>query len=303
MSAMRLSQRAVSIASLLVTVLFGWGFAGIGSKANADDERLQWKWTPGQQFEVDMVQQMEADTNYTGKSIKLRVDITLNLGWKVESVLGDPPAGIVRQSVRRIRATISDGQSTPKSYDSDAKRNPVDLSGAFDRFKDLELRMQIEPDGKIVSVEFPPAAKEALQKNGVPGVDFGQMLRQSMLTFPSAAVAAGSSWRGSLESPIPNGKLKLATTYLHGGEVDWEDKKLVQITHTSILDLDADQGESKLAVKEHEQTGTILFDAAAGRIVSSKTNQRLKTQSRLRETVIDTTTRSSLEMTITNSGM
>lgn len=275
----------------------------LASSSAAADEPLRWKWVAGQEFDVHMTQQTEADTSYTGKSVKLRVDVTLDWNWSVERVIGDPPSGIVRQTINRIRASISDGQNATKSYDSEAKRNPVDLSGAFDRYKDLTLTMQMQPDGSVVSVVLADAAREALGKGALgkgaeSDIDFNQMLRQSLLVFPMEPVPVGGSWKGSLESTIPTGRLKLQTTYVHAGEVNEAGLPLLKFTHSSELSRDAAAANSELSISEHEQTGTILFDATAGRMVSSKTQQRLKSQARKRETLIDTTMRSTIEMRI-----
>ena len=153
--------------------------------------------------------------------------------------------------------------------------------------------------GRIIDVVLPAAAQETLQQATAQKIDFAQLLRQSSLVLPPTSVSAGSSWKADLDTAIPTGRLKMVTTYMYAGEVDEQGVKLHKITHSSTLELDSGKDESKLNVKEHDQKGTVFFDAQAGRIATSKIAQVLKTQSRLRETVIDTTTRSTLELTIT----
>jgi hypothetical protein len=59
-----------------------------------------------------------------------------------------------------------------------------------------------------------------------------------------------------------------------------------------------EKDEKKLEIQDHSQTGTVLFDRQQGRIASSQLKQLLKTKTRLRETVIETTTRSTLELSV-----
>ncbi|MBM4001986.1 MAG: hypothetical protein FJ295_01670 [Planctomycetes bacterium] len=284
---------------IAVSVIWLWVLFAAGSFAAADPHLLQWKWNKGQVLAVDLRQQIETESAYTGKTVKLNLNLTVGLTWKVTEL--DPTGKIatIEQTIDRIRARVVDGQGIPREFDSQAKRNPVELAGALDRFQGLRMTMEISATGRILKVDLPATDENAKTAEAFRGLDFAQLIRQSSAALPEAPVEIGGSWETESESPLPQGSLKLKSSYRLAGESELEGIAVMKIEHRGEVALGGvRKAIPNLTIKQHEQTGTILFDAQAGRIVSSQLSQRLTTHSRLREIVIDTTTRSNLELTL-----
>lgn len=296
---------------------------GFYAPVSAEDAILAWKFSDGQRLHVHLTQRTEADTVYTGKTLKLAVDLELDLVWEVSQVMQDSGSATIEQRVQRIQARISDGQGSGRQYDSMSKRNPADLRAAFDPYFNSVVRFEMERSGKLRSIEAPATPRETKETPGSPQLDMPEMLRQAAMVFPATSLSAGMEWKSEYEVPSPAGKLAMQTTYQYAGEVDEEGQSFDKIsvvgklqtgnaTRTNAGSNEGGEGdansadattkketdEKKLEILDHSQTGTVLFDRRQGRIASSQLKQLLKTKTRLRETVIETTTRSTLELSV-----
>jgi hypothetical protein len=288
----RIARIAVSstwLLSLFVPVL----------SATAESHLLQWKWSKGQVWAVDLRQRVETESAYTGKTIKLNLELSIDMTWKITDLDSARQVATIEQSIERIRAHVVDGQGNAREFDSNAKRNPVDLAGALDRFKGLRMTMEVSATGRILKIELPAIIDDTKSDGAFRNVDFAQLIRQSSAVLPETPIEVGGSWETESESAVPEGTLKMKSSYRLAGESEADGMAVMKIEHRGELALGGVRKSlPNLTIKQQEQTGTILFDAKAGRIVSSKLNQRLTTQSRIRDIVIDTTTRSTLELTL-----
>jgi len=289
----------------------------------AEEVPLAWKFSDGQRLDVHLTQRTEADTVYTGKTLKLAVDLELDLVWEISRVMQDSGSAMIEQRVQRIQARISDGQGGGRQYDSMSKRNPADLRAAFDPYHSSVVRFEMERSGKLRSIEAPSTPRETKETPGSPQLDMPEMLRQAALVFPATPLSKGSEWMSEYEVPSPAGKLAVQTTYQYAGEVDEEGQSFDKISLVGKLQIgnaartnagsngggegdaksdnatkENEKDQKKLDIQDHSQTGTVMFDRRQGRIASSQLKQLLKTKTRLRETVIETTTRSTLELSV-----
>ena len=296
---------------------------GFFSALVAEEVLLAWKFVDGQRLNVHLKQRTEADTVYTGKTLKLAVDLELDLVWEVSQAMQDSESAKIEQRVQRIQARISDGTGSGRQYDSMSKRNPADLRAAFDPYHSSVVRFEMERSGKLRSIEALASPRETKETPGAPQLDMPEMLRQAALVFPATPLAVGSEWKSEYEVPSPAGKLAVQTTYQYAGEVETDGQSFDKISVVGQLQIgnatrtgagssgvgegdakrdaaakEDEKDAKKLEIQDHSQTGTVLFDRQQGRIASSQLQQSLKTKTRLRETVIETTTRSTLEWSV-----
>jgi hypothetical protein len=101
-----------------------------------------------------------------------------------------------------------------------------------------------------------------------------QTLRQSLGLLPKSSVQPGDTWEDAFELDAPSGKLRVTSTYTYRGPARLEDHAVEQIDVATVVAPVADKPASAPAAKlSQDYSGTLYFDAAAGRLVRSELEQ------------------------------
>lgn len=255
---------------------------------------LAWKLQPGDHLALHTEQQSNTTATVVGKTVKTSVGIQLDSLWLVE----DLTDGTVRikQTVSRVQATMQAADAPLVSYDSADAGQPSgaarDLAAALAPLVDPEssILLTMNERGEILSVELSPKLKQltssgagnATQGN-VAAAGLETLLKQPLVTLPDGPVEAGGQWKVERELDTPAGKYAQTTTYSLEGEKELQGKTAAAIAFDSTLK-PVQTGKTKL--KEQSQSGTVYFDAAAGRMISSEQKQRLVTETPYRDATI-----------------
>jgi hypothetical protein len=278
------------------------------SRASAQTE-LRWKLQPGEQFAVSVAQQTTSDVAYSGKNVTTQIDLAMELGWTVTAA--DEKAITIKQSLRRLTFKMESPKVGKVTYDSADKSRPSgqarEVAAAVAPLMSAEILLEMSQRGEVLSVKPANEAAEKLLANGSDSADgslvskqaIQQLLRQSLVTLPERAVNDGDTWTTTVSIDSALGKGQQKTTFTYAGAAEEEGAKVAKIDVASKLDLAAPAASSnKPLVKDHQQTGTVLFSTEQGRVVSGKQSQTLVTERPYRETMIVVTLKSEQTTTL-----
>lgn len=252
---------------------------------------LAWKLQPGDKLALHTEQQTNTTATVVGKTVKTSIGIQLDSQWLVEDVT-DGTARI-KQTVSRVQATMQAADAPLVSYDSADAGQPTgaarDLAAALAPLVDPEssIVLTMNERGEVLSVELSPKLKsmetgnQAREKAAGAGLE--TLLKQPLVTLPQQPVDAGGQWKVERELNTPAGKYAQTTTYTFDGEKKFQGKSAAAIAFDSTLK-PLQPGKAKL--KEQSQSGTVYFDAGAGRMVASEQQQRIITETPYRDATI-----------------
>ena len=276
--------------SLLATACTLSLFVGVTSAQT----ELRWKLQPGQQFAVSVAQQTTSDVAYSGKKVTTQIDISMELGWTVTAA--DEKAISIKQSLRRMVLKMESPKVGKVTFDSADKSRPSgparEVAAAIAPLLSAEILLEMNPRGEVLSAK--PAnesAEKLLAAQSDPDTlgskdAIQQLLKQSLIVLPENAVAEGSTWTTTTEISSTLGKGQQTTTYSLAGLVEQDGMSLQKITSTSKLDLTPSTAKDAAIVKEHAQSGAVLFSTDQGRVISAEQEQKLITERPYRETTI-----------------
>ena len=250
---------------------------------------LRWELKPGQALDVQFTQDMTIQMNAMGRDLQSSADMGMTMRWNVESVEPDGTARI-RQSIDQLSMRLETPGSDPIEYDSAQEEEPVGtaviLATSVDPMVGVEFTQQMSSAGEILAVELSEQAKqqldaapsgaqlkEILSQNGLKA-----LLSQAATVFPTTPVKPGDSWTGSTTSKSPVGNLSMDMTYTYRGTEMSNGQPLEKIDVEMTVrfpEPNATNGMS-IAVRNQKNTGTLYFDAAAGRFAMSELNQNMR---------------------------
>jgi len=272
---------------------------------------LAWKFVVGQQMDVELTQRVETETQFTGKPVRVTVDTTLEQRWQVEQVAEDGTANVT-QEFRRLAVKLELPQSGAITYDSAATKKPTaeakQLADSLGPLVGGKLRVRLATTGEILDVQLDDALAAHLEK--LPA-DAGwktmfsrdglrQLLRQSLVVFPREPVEVDGAWQRQLDIAAPLGKIRQTSDYRYVGSESRDMRTLERIDVKSRVEVTKGEvANDPPTIKEQSQTGQIWFDAATGRLAESSSTQKLRTEAKVRDTVVGVTVTSTLKTRMT----
>lgn len=272
---------------------------------------LAWKFVAGQQMSVELTQRVETETQFTGKPVRITIDTTLEQDWQVDEV-ADDGAATVTQEFRRIAVKLELPQSGAIAYDSAVTKKPTaeakQLAESLGPLVGGKLKVKLATTGEILDVSLDEALASHLEKlpadAGWKGMftrdGMRQLLRQSLVVFPREPVQAGGAWQRQLDIAAPLGKIRQTSDYRYVGPESRDMRMLERIDVTSRVTVGQGEGPAPPpTIKEQSQTGQLWFDAAAGRLAESSSTQKLRTEAKVRDTVVGVTVNSTLKTRMT----
>jgi hypothetical protein len=273
-------------------------------------QELRWKLKAGESLLAKIEQKSEVASSIGGAApTLLTLETALELGWSVQAV-DDQGLATISQKFKRLRMKLEMPKSGAISYDSASETKPSGdakaIAAALEPLLEAEAKLTLTPRAEIKNVELDdaaqkvaasleanPALKAVLSKEGQTN-----LLRQTLVVLPEGAVKPGESWSRTTPLATALGNLKQTTTFKLL-EPEAKSPDLARIESVSTLELEGPPSKTRPAtLKNQHQTGTILFDAAAGRLRSAEIEQELVTTSILKDTPIQVTLTSSLKMTL-----
>jgi hypothetical protein len=257
---------------------------------------LRWKLQAGEKLQVEVKQQTTSVVSYAGKSTTTQIDVEMELDWQV--IATEKSTIRVKQTLRRLTADVATQDGGRLSFDSATSTRPSgqarDLAAAMSPIVGAELEIEMNQRGEVIEVK--PANKaaeilisqdDAAQQSKAAKHAIQQLLKQPLMVLPESFVRPDDTWTTESELDTALGKAKHKTTYRFTGVEERDGRKLERIESSTTLGIEGNAPDArKLRIKEHQQTGTLWFDSAAGRLDSAEQSQKLVTERPYRDTTI-----------------
>ncbi len=270
---------SVSLATLLM------GFA-----ANADAQKiLQWQFEPGQTLNVWFTQDMTVQMTAMGQEMESAADMGMLMKWDIQQVNEDGSAHI-NQSIERLTMRLATPGTDEIEYDSahaeKATGTALTLKASVDPLVGVEFTQTMSSTGEILDVQLTEQSKQQL--NAAPaGAQLREvlsrdglkaLLSQAATVFPTTPISPGDSWTGSTNSKSPVGPLSMEMTYEYVGTEMRSGRPLerIDVDMTVAFPEGAPQNGMNISVQNQRNTGSLFFDAEAGRFVETELHQNMR---------------------------
>jgi hypothetical protein len=269
---------------------------------------LRWKLAAGDKFQARYEQQTSSTVMVAGKPANTSLDVNLDLHWQVEAV-ADMKATI-RQSIERIDLKIHSPGADSIEFDTASQKKPVgpsrQLAATLTPLVGRKLSTVMTDRGEVLDNEPAGKPKEKpaiITPSGTPPPVSAEKLRrlsgQTLVVLPEKPVEKGDTWTAKSDIAGPLGIIKQEVKYTYVGPIERGGKMLEKIEFVAqFKPPEADKISSNLTVKEQVHSGTVYFDAPAGRVVEAEQSQKLVTETKYRDSTVIVELENSLHTTL-----
>jgi hypothetical protein len=250
-------------------------------------ETLRWKFKPGEILRYTMVEEVRQERKAMGQEIKTSLHQTKDLHWSVKNVASDGVTDL-SLTIDRIRMKF-EAPGNSFEFDSQAGKDPEgpiasQMTPMLKALVGAEFTFKMNGRGELSEIKVPQKLLDALRQPG-PAANAGGMdpeegmknlISQSSLTLAEGPLEKGKSWTQQAKVPSPIGTMVMDKTYTLDGPSP-KGAGLLQVSVDTKLTLEP-AADSNVAVKIGSQkaTGEFEFDPQAGRVVSSRVNEKLQ---------------------------
>jgi hypothetical protein len=261
-----------------------------GSASHARAETLRWKLNSGEVLRYTIESKQVENFQVMGRNKKSTRSNTTNLIWTVKNVSANGDAEIVLR-FERLRMRVEQPPFVPLEFDSGP--NKLEIPDEFEAIErqikalaGAELAFKLRPNGEVDDLKIPEKTLKSLRE-GVPQDAAGQgtnseqalkdiLLQSSPPVFPLESLEPGKSWAAKLSKmAIPGlGTLKLDKVFTFQGP-DSKTPRLLLLTIDAKASLEPAENVTA-KIRAQEGTGSLTFDAEAGRIVNSRNKQKME---------------------------
>lgn len=280
------------------------------SSATASAKALRWKFKAGDKMQYALSNKSINEIDAGGFQLTASIKMVFDLGWTVENVAGDGTASLA-QTVDRLQLHLQLPPPIDIDFQYDSKSAETPEGQIWDRMgpmlealKGGKFTLKVTPTGEIAELKVPEALTKVIEDQkaeaeqggggGGGGGGFFQMLgvglseetikalmSQALCSLPKddAAASAGWDYTNAMEMG-PIGTMKTKYKYTAGGTEQVGGKSLDKINASSEVTFEPKEDEDSdvdvfLELAEQSGSGSVLFDAAAGRAVSSNFEQKV----------------------------
>lgn len=246
--------------------------------------QLAWKFKAGDKLDLALVQEMAMEMNVLGMEVKTNMDMEMTMAWDVTAADKAKGTYDITQTFKRMKMTMEAPAPLGKiSFDSDAKEAPEGLAASiYEAIKPLigaKFMLTLDGTGKVSKVSVDEETKKAFEANPQLSQFLSEDSLKSVLSQAGALlsekpVKSGDSWDFNAEVKSQVGVMKMDGTNTLAGLIERDGRKLAKIDLESTIDL-TPEGPIKIALKEQEAKGSLLFDIAAGRLAESTMVQKM----------------------------
>jgi hypothetical protein len=172
-------------------------------------------------------------------------------------------------------------------YDTKSEAAPAGpvatLAPVFKKMTESEFELTMTPRGEIKDVKIPDEVSKMVENN-VQAAQLGEMatpegfkkmISQGLLEFPEKSPKPGEGWTNKVEVNNPQaGKQVTEMAYKYVGPKEIEGVNYAMFEPTMKMTFEGTP-QVQMKVSEQETGGEILFNAAEGRLHSTKIDQKV----------------------------
>ena len=295
----------------LIAAMAGLAMAACGRDARAQ-EILRWKLKAGDVLKYTTEQKTVMSVK--GSMVRERKQTrtqTIQSSWNVKEVASDGIAEIL-QRIDRVSMRVEAPPFMPFEFDS--TKPEVEVAEPFEAESrqlkatiGAEFSFKMRPSGEIADIKISEATLKKL-RDALPAEEAGQggfseqvlkdmLMQSSPPPFPQSPLEPGKSWSSKpAKVSLPQGSLVMEKVFTFQGP-DPKDPNLKLIGMEGRVTLEAGENVSA-KIRTQEGKGSLAFDAGAGRIVSSRSTQRIEMAMSSMGQDIDQTTETTSTMTL-----
>jgi hypothetical protein len=251
------------------------------------DTTLKWSLKPGETVKYVLVHTLNQKVTSPGQELTKKIELTLDLAWKVNSVAID-----LTQTLERARAKVV-APGAVVNYDTQDKSLakaaiPADLK-AYELVINQPYTIKLSPQGEIAEVIVPDSVIKGIASSPLAEVaDTGSLysaagvkafLGQALPRLPKEPVSKGSTWVNETTLTAGAAKIVAKTSY-----------KITDLAQIATFDASLDtavtidpQAGFTLKITKQTSSGKVAFDVATGRLESSTLQH--STESAISDTV------------------
>jgi hypothetical protein len=254
----------------------------VSASTNAQ-ERLRWKFEPGQTIRFKSVQEASARMEGPDGEQNVTMHEELDMTWEITRVTDEGNAEI-QQKIERMKVSMAlPPPIGVLEYDSESEDAPSGmatlLAPLHQALSKAEIQFTMTPRGEITNVKIPAELVAALKN--IPGgtglsdlatpEGFKNTLAKEVFVLPADELQPGQEWSTKVELSAPlGGKQVMEKTYRYEGTKEIEDVRYAVIRPGVKMSFD---DNPQLKVAAHESSGEIQFKIEAGRLHSSVFDQ------------------------------
>jgi hypothetical protein len=251
-------------------------------------KQLRWKLKAGDKIQYEVSAKTIID-NKGEMPFKMTQTQTVDSTIDAESVDADGTASI-KQTVDRLQFKM-EGPFGNNEIDSDSDEKPEGFAAAIaDGAKAIAkqpVSLKANSRGEVSDITLTDEMSKKLEELSAAGGGLGagmnadavkQIVKQIWTVLPEKAVSVGDKWEETNEMASgPLGKMKIVTNYEYAGSEKLDGIPCEKITVTMTQEVVPDANAPlKVEIKNQENTGTLFFDAASGRMVSAELESKLE---------------------------
>jgi hypothetical protein len=219
--------------------------------------------------------------------------------------MGAAGDAVVGQTIERINMDFSGSLIEPFKYDSADKTPPTTSMGrriadSYSRILNQQFQVSMKPTGEITNVKIPETLMSALTTSGngvLTESMVKQMMTQSAVTLPVAAVAPRQSWTTRQSVDLPYGKM-LISSKLTCTRIDAASGIAIIAVAPEIKIESGEDAAQQVTLNSSSGEGEIHFDFTNGRIAKSLLDLTMDLTVRLNEQQIDQKVSQNLSMVL-----
>jgi hypothetical protein len=232
---------------------------------------LEWKFKEGDKFYVESLTKTTQSLEMKGKKTEYNSEQSMVLSFKVLRV--DRNGAVLEETIEGVRVRTDDPTS------SLAGRTANVLKGAA-------FRVTVTPAGKVTGfdgyvdwlkkIAAGSEAEATKLRFTLPESLFKEELATIFTVLPDGSASVGAKWQRPIDLPDSfRGDVSGVAEYTYKGKGDKGEEISVTAALKYTEPAKQEDRPVKLSnVKKDDMTGTVVFDAAAGRLVREDLSQR-----------------------------
>ncbi len=270
---MRRIGLVISLVALSAMTLFGQSVS----------TKLQWEFSPGQRYKVQMQQDIEQSIIIHGSPGNSRSDTTMYMTWVVDDV---EEAGNAKLTCTIDRMVIvSDvpgvGEVSVDSADMEnADEKAIALGKMVLPMIGKPMKQTMSPTGELLSVVIPNDFHEGVNENPIRRFvmnteQMADMIKKSSPVFPSTGVEPGETWSRTETTDTPAGQLTVETEFEYIGKTKIDGRELHEVHLTRTMNFPPTPNAMGVTIQLEKQEihGRLYFDVKRGMLYESQVDQ------------------------------